>query len=49
MVAYGAYGSESDAAKAAEHGLQLVTTNFTGKKPADIFADFIFSEDNREL
>lgn len=49
MVADGAYGSELNAAKAAEQGIRLVTTNFTGKKPADIFADFIFSEDGREL
>lgn len=49
MVADGAYGSESNIAKAEEHGIQLITTNFTGKKPADIFAEFIFSEDGREL
>lgn len=49
MVADGAYGSEANIAKAAEHGIKLVTTNFTGKKPADIFADFIFSEDGHEL
>ena len=49
MVADGAYGSELNVAKAAEHGIRLITTNFTGKKPADIFADFIFSEDGRRL
>lgn len=49
MVADGAYGSEPNVAKAAEHGIRLVTTNFTGKKPADIFSEFIFSEDGREL
>lgn len=49
MVTDGSYGSEYNTAKAAEHGIRLVTTNFTGKKPADIFADFIFSEDGREL
>lgn len=49
MVADGAYGSEPNIAKAAEHGIRLITTNFTGKKPADIFADFIFSEDGRRL
>lgn len=49
MVADGAYGSEINAAKAAEHGIKLITTNFTGRKPADIFAEFIFSEDGHEL
>lgn len=49
MVADGAYGSENNVAKAVEHGIKLITTNFTGRKPADIFADFIFSEDGREL
>lgn len=49
MVADGAYGSEINVAKAAEHGIKLITTNFTGRKPADIFADFIFSEDGHEL
>ena len=49
MVADGAYGSEGNVAKAAEHGIRLITTNFTGRKPADIFAEFIFSEDGHEL
>lgn len=49
MVADGAYGSEENVAKAAEHGIKLITTNFTGRKPADIFAEFIFSEDGHEL
>lgn len=49
MVTDGAYGSEINVAKAAEHGIKLITTNFTGRKPADIFADFIFSEDGHEL
>ncbi|MBQ5676886.1 MAG: transposase [Lachnospiraceae bacterium] len=49
MVTDGAYGSELNVAKAAEHGIKLITTNFTGRKPADIFADFIFSEDGHEL
>ena len=31
MVADGAYGSELNVAKAAEHGIRLITTNFTGK------------------
>ena len=49
MVADGAYGGEINVKKAAEHGIRLITTNFTGRKPADICADFIFSEDGHEL
>lgn len=49
MVADGAYGSEANVAEAARHKIRLVTTNFTGIKPADIFAEFIFSEDKHEL
>ena len=49
MVADGAYDSELNVAKAAEHGIKLITTNFTSIKPSDIFAEFIFSEDGHEL
>lgn len=49
MVADGAYGGEHNIALAREHHVNLVTTNFTGRKPADIFADFIFSGDGKEL
>lgn len=50
MVADGAYGSELNVAEAAKHGIRLITTNFTGVKPADdIFAEFIFSKDGHEL
>lgn len=49
MVADGAYGGEANIALAAEHGINLVTTNFTGRKPADVFAEFIFSEDGHTL
>lgn len=49
MVADGAYGGERNVAKAAGNGIKLITTNFTGIKPSDIYADFIFSEDGREL
>ena len=41
MVADGAYGSELNVAEAAKHGIRLITTNFTGVKPADIFAEFM--------
>ena len=49
MVADGAYGSELNVAEAAKHGIRLITTNFTGVKPTDIFAEFIFSKDRHEL
>lgn len=49
MVADGAYGSEGNVAKVAEHGIKLITTNFTGRKSADIFIEFVFSEDGHEL
>lgn len=49
LVADGAYSSEHNVAKAAKLGIKLITTNFTGIKPSDIYADFIFSEDGREL
>ena len=37
MVADGAYGSELNVAEAAKHGIRLITINFTGVKPTDIF------------
>lgn len=49
LVADGAYGGEHNVSQASEHHIRLITTNFTGRKPADIFADFIFSEDGHEL
>ena len=49
LIADGAYGSEVNVAEAAKHRIRLITTNFTGRKPADIFAEFIFSEDGHEL
>lgn len=49
MVADGAYSGEKNVLKAKEHNIRLVTTNFAGYKPADILAEFIFSEDGHEL
>lgn len=49
LVADGAYGGEHNISMAKEHGIKLVTTNFTGRKPADIFAEFVFDESGTEL
>ena len=34
---------------AAKHQIKFVATNFTGRKPEDIFAEFKFSENGQEL
>ena len=39
------YGAE----KKTEHNLKLVTTNFTGWKPDEIYADFVFTDDGKYL
>ena len=49
LVADGAYGGENNIAAAREHRIKLITTNFTSKKPSDIFADFLFNEEGTEL
>lgn len=49
LVADGAYSSHKNTQKANEHNIKLVTTNFTGRKPSDIFADFEFSNDGKQL
>ena len=49
LVADGAYSSHKNTQKASEHNIKLVTTNFTGRKPSDIFADFEFSNDGKQL
>lgn len=49
LVADGAYSGEANVRAAATHQIKFVTTNFTSKKPADIFAEFTFSEDGKEL
>ncbi len=42
LIADGAYSGEHNVIAAAEHHIKFIATNFTGKKPADIFAEFIF-------
>lgn len=49
LVADGAYSGELNVRKAKEHNIKLVTTNFIGYKPAEILAEFKFSEDGKEL
>ena len=49
LVADGAYSGETNSRIAASHNLKLVTTNFTGRKPDEIYADFKFSEDRKIL
>lgn len=49
IVADGAYSGEENSRLAAEHNLKLVTTNFTGRKPDEIYADFAFTDDGHYL
>ena len=49
LVADGAYSGEKNSRLASEHNLKLVTTNFTGRKPDEIYADFLFTEDGKYL
>ena len=49
FVADGAYNGEKNSRLASEHNLKLVTTNFTGRKPDEIYADFVFTEDGKYL
>lgn len=49
LVADGAYAGEENIATAKEKNINLVTTNFQGKKPADIFAEFEFSPDGKKV
>ncbi len=49
LVTDGAYGGEKNTSEAKDHHIKLITTNFTGYKPADIYTEFKFSEDNRRL
>lgn len=49
LVADGAYSGEQNSAIAESHNLKLVTTNFTGRKPDEIYADFIFTDDGHYL
>lgn len=49
LVADGAYGGEDNLAKAKDKNINLVTTNFQGKNPEDIFADFEFNSDGTKI
>lgn len=49
LVADGAYSGEANVQTAAEHQIKFVATNFTGRKPEDIFAEFKFSDNGQEL
>lgn len=49
LVADGAYSGENNVKAASKHRIKLITTNFTSKKPADIFAEFKFDETGRTL
>lgn len=49
LVADGAYSGETNSQIAASHNLKLVITNFTGRKPDEIYADFKFSDDGHFL
>lgn len=49
LVADGAYSGERNVQIASSHNLKLVTTNFTGRKPDEIYADFKFSADGHFL
>lgn len=49
LVADGAYSGHANTKQANGHNIKLVTTNFTGRKPKDVFAEFVFSADVKEL
>ena len=49
LVADGAYSGEKNSRLASEHNLKLVTTNFTGRKPDEIYADFVFIDAGKYL
>jgi len=49
IVADGAYGGEDNISMAKENNINLVTTNFQGRKPDDIFAEFEFSPDGKKV
>lgn len=49
IVADGAYGGEDNISMAKDNNINLVTTNFQGRKPDDIFAEFEFSSDGKKV
>lgn len=49
LVADGAYSGEANSRTASSHNLRLITTNFTGRKPDEIYAGFKFSDNGHLL
>lgn len=49
LVTDGAYGGTENIELAKENHVNLVTTNMQGRKAAEIYADFIFSEDGKKV
>lgn len=49
LVTDGGYCGYENAKKAAEKNVQLITTDLKGTDVADIYADFKFSEDGKEI
>lgn len=48
-IKYGTYNEEQNSRLASGHNLKPVTTNFTGRKPDEIYADFVFIDDGKYL
>lgn len=49
LVADRVYGGENNITQAMAHHIKLITTNFTGRKPDDIYTGFQFNEDGTML
>ena len=49
IVTDGSYSNQTVIKDAAKRGIKIITTNFTGHKPADCLADFKFTDDGEEL
>lgn len=49
ILADGAYGGTENHKLAVENNVKLVTTNFQGRKPDEILADFEFSDDGKNV
>jgi len=49
LVTDGAYGGTENIELAKENHVNLVTSNMQGRKAAEIYADFIFSEDGKKV
>jgi hypothetical protein len=49
IVTDGSYSNQAVIKDAAKRGIKIITTNFTGHKPADCLAEFKFTDDGEEL